>query len=78
MMEIDVKASRHQDDQVERLEKYNSKLKKILEDKPPAIHKDIYNIAISLRSIVRLQIKINYCYTYKFNIYFFISNNIYS
>jgi len=57
MMEIDVKVSRHQDDQVERLEKYISKLKKVLEDKPPAIHKDLYNIGVSLRTIVRLKIK---------------------
>ncbi|ORX45049.1 kinase-like protein [Piromyces finnis] len=52
MMEIDVKVSRHQDDQVERLEKYIFKLKKILEDKPPVIHKDIYNIGVSLRTIL--------------------------
>ncbi|ORY54026.1 hypothetical protein LY90DRAFT_507902 [Neocallimastix californiae] len=52
ILEMDVKASKHRDDQIQRLEKYISKIKKILEDKAPAINKELYSVGVSLKTIL--------------------------
>jgi len=52
---MDVKASKHRDDQIQRLEKYISKIKKILEDKAPAINKELYSVGVSLKTIVYIK-----------------------
>ncbi|ORY83926.1 hypothetical protein LY90DRAFT_499351 [Neocallimastix californiae] len=50
LIDIDVKSSKHRDDQDERLERYTSKLKKILDERPINTNMELYNIGVSLKT----------------------------